>query len=222
MSDARANPPADAVFPDARPVLTVWAAVLAFGVLIAAGWQVGLASYVSVQRTQSPWTYLKAAARYEEEQNWSQAISMLQEAARRDPKSPVPHERIGLIQYQHHSDWAAALAAFDDALRLKSDSLDVRGKYIWSLIHLKRYDDAADFGKQCMDEGFDSPNFPRYTGEALFRAQKYAEALPQLEKSLPGFPNDMLLLERIATCCRETGNTEKLRQFEKRIRSNEG
>lgn len=210
------------VYPDARPVLTLWAAVLGLGLLVAVGWQAGLASYVGVQRTQSPWTYLKAAARYEEEQNWSQAIAMLQEASRRDPKSPVPHERIGLIHYQHRSDWLAAIAAFDDALRLKSDSLDVRGKYIWSLIHLKRFDDAAAFGQRCMDEGLKSPNFPRYTGEALFRANKYAEALPYLEKSLPGFPNDMLLLERIANCYRETGNTDKLGQIEKRIRANEG
>ncbi len=217
MSNAQAT-----VYSDARPVLTVWAAVLAVFVLVAIGWQAGLASYVGVQREQSPWTYLKAAARYEEQQNWGQAIAMLHEAAKRDAKSPVPHERLGLIYYQHRNDWPAALGAFDEALRLKSGSLDVRGKYIWSLIHLKRYDDAAAFGQRCIDEGHQSPNFPRYTGEALFRARKFAAALPHFEKALAGFPSDMLLLERIADCCRETGDTEKLKQIEKRIRANEG
>ena len=210
------------VYSDARPVLTLWAAVLLVGVLVAAGWQAGLASYVGAKRAESPWTYLKAAANYEAQQNWGQAIAMLHEAAKRDAQSPVPHERLGLIYYQHRSDWSAALAAFDAALARNSTSLDLRGKYIWSLIHLKRYDEAAAFGQRCIDEGQTSANFPRYTGEALFRARKFNEALPHLEKALEGFSSDMLLLERVAACLRETGNTEKLKQIEKRIRANEG
>lgn len=218
MSSA-ANTP---LYADARPVLVTWAAVLAFGVLLAAGWQAGLAGYVGAQRASSPWTYLKAAERYESEQNWAQALAMLQEAAKRDPKSPVAYERMGLLLYTQRSDWPNALKAFDEALARKSASLDVRGKYIWSLIHLKRYDEAAAFGQRCIDEGHQSPNFPRYTGEAFYRAGKHALALPHLENALKGFPNDMLLLERLLTCYKAVGDTEKQAKIEARIRSNEG
>lgn len=213
---------ATGIYHDARPLLITWAAALALAVLLALGWQAGLAGYVGVVRENSAWTYLKAAERYESAKNWNGALEMLREAAKRGPESPVPYERIGRILYQERSDWNGALAAFRDALARKSDSLDVRGKTIWSLIHLNRNDDAAAFGKECIAEGLDSPYFPRYTGEAYYRAGKYADAAPYLEQALNGMPGDMLLMERLQVCYKSLGATDKLKVIEKRIHEHEG
>ena len=214
-----AQPP---VYQDARPVLVLWVAALLLGVLIAAGWQVGLAGYVGVQRAESPWTYLKAAEQYETDKNWARALEALQEAARRGPKSPTPYERMGLIHYEKRQDWTAALGMFREALQRGSDSVDARGKTIWSLIHLKRYEEAAAFGQQCIDAGHRSAYFPRYTGEAWFRANAHAKAIPYLETALKDFPTDVLLMERLLACYTKVGDPEKARKMEDRLHAHEG
>lgn len=219
MSTATNDQP---VLQDARPVLVAWAAVLLLGVLLATGWQVGLAGYVGVQRSESPWTYLKAAEQYEADKNWARALEALQEAARRGPGSPVPYERMGFIHYEHRQDWAGALSAFREAIARGSTSLDVRGKIIWSLIHLKRYEDAANFGQQCISEGHTSPYFPRYTGEAWYRGNEQAKAIPFLEKALDDFPTDILLMERLIACYTTVGDMDSARKIEARRRANEG
>jgi len=210
------------VYQDARPVLVGWAALLLLGGLLATGWQAGLAGYVGVQRTESPWTYLKAAERYEADKNWARALEALQEAARRGPKAPDPYERMGFIHYEHRQDWTAALAAYREALARGSDSIDARGKIIWSLIHLKRNTEAAAFGQVCIDEGHSSAYFPRYTGEALFRGNEHAKAIPYLEQALKNFPTDILLMERLLACYTKVGDADNARKMEVRRRANEG
>jgi tetratricopeptide (TPR) repeat protein len=210
------------VYPDARPVLMTWAGVLALVVLLGIGWHVGLAGYVGVLRQDSPWTYLKAAERYSEQKNWVGAMDMLQEAAKRGPDSPVPYERMGIILYQQRGDWAGAIEQFRKALERGSDSLDVRGKTIWTLIHLKQYEDAVTFGQQCIDEGSGSPYFPRFVGEALFRAGEFKRAVPYLEKALDAFPADMLLMERLLASYKELGAESKAARLEKRMHEHEG
>lgn len=219
MSTATEQP---SVYQDARPVLVVWAALLVLGILLAAGWEAGLAGYVGVKRAESPWTYLKAAERYEADKNWARALSALDEAAKRDPASPTPYERMGLIHYEHRQDWAAALTSFREAIARNSTSIDVRGKTIWSLIHLKRYDDAATFGEECMAKGENSPYFPRFTGEAWYRGGQPEKAIPHLEAALKGFPTDILLMERLLSCYTKVGDTDKAQRIEARLRANEG
>jgi len=208
--------------PDARPLLAIWAGVLALGGLLALGAYLALNGYVEHLRMASPWTYLKAAERFESENNFARAIDMLNEAARRAPSSAVPHERAGLILYTHRKDWAGALAAFDHALERGTDSLDVRGKKMWALMHLGRHDEAADFGRACIAEGQTSPNFPRYTAEALFRGGHFEAAAPYFETALRSFPKDLLLLERLRDCYRNADQPEKAAAIEQRIRESEG
>lgn len=213
---------ARALYADARPVLILWAAALAIGVLLAAGWQAGLAGFVSAQRVENPWTYLKAAEDYTTQKNWGRAVEMLQEAAKRGPESPTPYERLGVIYYQQRQDWKGALAAFDEAIKRGSTSLDVRGKSIWALIHLGRYEEAATYGQRCIDEGSDSPNFPRYAGEALYRGGQLPRAIPYLETALKSMPNDSMLMERLLACYKAAGDSEKAKRMEDRLHANEG
>lgn len=194
-----------------------WAALLSLTLILVLCYHVLFSYYAAVLRERSPWTYLKAADECTSRGDWNGAIKKLEAAAARDPKSPVPWERLGALYYNQQKQWEKALQAYRTALELGSQSIDARGKIIWCLIHLKHFDGAADFGKACMDEGYTSPNFPRFVAEAFRRAARHAESIPYFEKALEGFPSDLYLLEMLMQAYEHIGNTQKINELKRRI-----
>jgi tetratricopeptide (TPR) repeat protein len=209
----------DPVFKDPRRVLAKWGILLLAAAGLTVCGNLGLWREVGLLRAASPWTHLKVAERLQEDNRWLDAIHELEIAARHDPASPVAWERIGLIYAGQLQQWDKALQAFQEAIKRGSRTLDVRGKSMWCMIHLKRFDAAAEFGKACIQEGFDSPYFPRFIGEAYRRGGKYAEAIPYIEKALGGFPNDLYLMEQLADAYTRLGDNQKVLEIKKRIDS---
>lgn len=204
------------VFKNPAGKLIAWAGLLAAGFLLAAACSVALSRHVEQMRFDHPWTYLKEAERLEAENNWVGALAMLKEAARRDPVSPEPHERAGLLHY-NHQQWEQALEAYRAALDRGSREADVRGKIVWCLIHLGNYAGAAEFGEACIREGYRFPNMHRYVAEAYRRAGNDQASIPHFEKALEGFPNDLYLMERIVQAYRKTDKPQKADAMQRRI-----
>jgi tetratricopeptide (TPR) repeat protein len=214
---------ARALYADARPVLILWAAALAIGVLLAAGWQAGLAGYVSAQREREPVDLSQGRRRLHDPEELGPRRGNAARSGKTGPESPTSlRTPRPVIYYQQRQDWKGALAAFDEAIKRGSTSLDVRGKSIWALIHLGRYEEAATYGQRCIDEGSDSPNFPRYAGEALYRGGQLPRAIPYLETALKSMPNDSMLMERLLACYKAAGDSEKAKRMEDRLHANEG
>ncbi len=208
-------------FERSRKRLYQWALTIACAACALIAANAALAYRVSVLRERSPWTYLKAAESLKARNNWAGAVQMLEEAANRDPQSPVAWERMGQIQY-NQEQWEKALFAFQNALDRGSRDTDARGKVIWCLIHLRRFDGAAAFAKACIDEGDPSPYLPRYAAEAYRRAGRYAEAIPYLDKALEGFPDDLYLMELLLQCYKHLGNQQKAAEIQQRIERLQG
>jgi len=209
-------------FANPRRLLLRWALAWSLGLALWLGYQLAVHQYVRHVRATSPWTYLRAAANLDANHDWMGALAMLEEAARRDPASPVPYERAGLLYYERGNLYEKALEQYREALQRGSKSVDVRGKIIWCLIHLKRYRAAAEFGEVCIKEGIDSPYFPRFVAEAYRRAEEHAAAIPYWEEALKRFPNDLYLLERLSQSYKAVGETGKAEGLRQRIEAIEG
>lgn len=208
-------------FPNPLKILSLWAGALTIGLLLAAGQMYGLYQHAEALRAASPWSCLKTASRFEAQGNWSGALKMFEEAARRDPTSPIPYERAGLLYYNQQKQWEKALESFRNAIAHGSQDIDVRGKIMWCLIHLRQYDAAVEFGKACVAEGFRSPNFARYIAEAYRRAGKDAESIAYFEEALNGFPGDLYLMERLMQAYRTVGNKERADALQHQIERRE-
>lgn len=205
------------MYPHPRRVLAVWTGALLLAAAAVYAANTALIRRVDVMREQSPWKYLAAAEQLRAQNDWVGAIRMLEEAARRDPHSPLPHERAGFLYYEQGKQWTKALEAFRNALARGSTDPQVRGKAIWCLIHLEHYDAAAELGKKCIEEGDPAPYYPRYVAEAYRHAGKDAESIPYFEQALQGFPNDLYLMERLLQAHRNVGNAAKAEALEQRI-----
>ena len=209
---------AETLYRHPRRALFVWFAVLLLATALVAAGNTALFRHIQVMREESAWTYIKLAQERQDENDWVSAIELLKEAARREPQSPLPHEHAGMIYYDQGTQWEKALQCFLEALEHGSDSVDIRGKTMWSFIHLGRFGDAAEFGIQCIkNEGQTSPNFPRYVAEALRRSGKHAESIPYLKDALKSFPNDMYLLERLAYAHEQAGEDDKAKAIRERM-----
>lgn len=204
------------VFQRPERALFIWGAALGVAIAGALAMHVWFAGYHERLRDASPWTYLKAAEDFEKQNNWIGAVKMLEEAVKRDNTLPLPHERMGRIFYEDRN-WAKALAAFREAIARGSRDENVRGRIMWCLIHLKQYDNATEFGKECIKDGYVEPFFPRYTAEALQRAGKQAESIPYWEDALKATPNDLYLLEHLFAAHEAAGNKERAAVIKKQI-----
>lgn len=211
-----------ATYAHPKRILALWAASLLAGAALVLLFNGLLFRHAAALREASPWTYLQIADRLRAENDWMGAIGMLREAARRDPESPVPWERMGLLYYNNGRQWENALEAYRIALRNGSRDTDARGKIIWCLIHLNRNEGAVEFGKACIEEGYVSPHIQRAVGEALRRASRHNEAVPYLETALKSFPNDTYLIDQLAHSCRLAGDEERAAQLRRRMEDMQG
>ena len=208
----------EALYRHPRRALFTWFSVLLLAMGLVAASNMVFFRRAEVMREESAWTYLKRAEERRHANDWVGAVALLEEAARRDPEWPIPHEQAGMICYSQGGQWEKSLQYFLEALKRGSQSIDIRGKTMWSFIHLERFDDAAEFGIQCIrSEGQTSPDFPRYVAEAFFRGGKFTQSIPYFEDALKGFPNDMYLLEKLTYAYQQTGEQDKAEAIRKRI-----
>jgi tetratricopeptide (TPR) repeat protein len=209
-------------FTHPRRILAAWLALLLAGAALLGLGYAWLARHEARLREGSPWTHLKEAERLKNANRPQAAIAALQRAAELDPASPVPHEEMGRIYYTRQSDWTKAIESYRQALVLGSESIEARGKILWSLIHLGRYQDAAEFGIGCVQQGYEDPEFDRYIAEAYRRAGMHAESIPYFEAAVEAFPGDTLLLERLIQAYTAIGDAEKAAETDRRLQRSEG
>jgi len=204
------------VYANPRRVLGWWCALLAAGVMLVAAYHWALARRVEAMRAVHPWTYLRAAARAAERDDLQDALAQLDRAAQYDPDSPLPYERAGLIHYQL-KQWPEAADAYRKAFERGSRDIGGRGKAIWCLIHLGEFDEAAQFGEDCIEKGLYSPRFYQYVGDAYLRGKKFPESIPYYQKALERFPDDLHLMDRLAHVYENVGDTGKAEAMRRRI-----
>lgn len=205
-----------------RRILALWLALLCAGFAALGAGYGWLIRHERHLREHSPWTHLKEAERLKDANRPQAAIAALRRAADLDPASPVPHEEMGRIFYTRQSDWGKAIEAYRQALVLGSQSVEARGKIIWSLIHLGRFKDAAEFGVLCLQQGYEEPEFRRYIAEAYRRAGMHAESIPYFEEAVEAFPGDTQLLERLVQAYTAVGDADKAADARERLQRSEG
>ena len=173
-----------------------WIMLLVAAVVFAEGFTFSLQSHGRQMREKDYRTYLTKASVFLIQNSYADALAQVEEAVRRAPERPEPYNMAGHVHYQL-KNWERAISAYETAVAKGSEDEGVRLNTIWALVELKRYDDAITEGNKAMAAGFTSATFPRYLAEACWRAGKIADAMPFLEQSLKGFPNDLYLLDHL-------------------------
>ena len=201
---------------DERRALRVWGLLLAVACALVVALNVGLARHARRMRDNDYRTYLAAATDLFQRDDLAGAIAQVQEALRKNPDAPEPHEMAGHVEYRL-KHWDAAMAAYHRAIDKGSVDEGIRLNILWSLIELERHEEAAAFGEQCIAQGLKSPVFRRYIGEALFRAQAFSRAALFFEEALQGYPEDLYLLDHLQETYENIGETEKARAVAARI-----
>jgi tetratricopeptide (TPR) repeat protein len=199
-----------------RLLFPVWAAILAAMLLAGIAYNLGLARYVANVRARDPGADLAAAARLIEQNDALGAFAHLAAAARKAPDSPELYRLRG-DGYFHLKRWEEAFVAYQEAIRRGSRNESMRLKALNALLQLGRRQEAVDFGKRCLAEGFTYRTFPRYIAEAYRALGKHAESVPFYEAALKGYPNDLYLMEHLAQAYRLTGQGDKAEAMQRRI-----
>ena len=113
--------------------------------------------------------------------------------------------------------WQEAIDIYRRAVERGSKALDVRVHTVWALIELKRYDEAAWYGKDALAKGYSHRAMHRYVAEALFRARRLPDSIPHLERALLGFPNDLYLMDHLRQAYTAAGRSEDAKAMTARI-----
>lgn len=204
-----------------KPVIATWAAVLlAIAALVAAIgiWQ---AKYAGELKYSRPETYLTAAEKAMNSGDFDTAMRYWEEGQKRAPDNPYAYKVLGDIHY-NSKQWAKAEEAYRKALELKSRSTGVRTNLLWCLVELGKYSQAVQYGKECIANGDETPEFYRRTAEACFRGKRFSDSVPLYENALKGFPNDLYLMEHLRQACQVIGDYGRAKRLEKEIAQLQG
>jgi len=203
-------------FKNPQTVVLSWALLVAAVFLLTLFSNTLLRGHVAKLREESPWTYMKAARELMAENNMVGALRQLEEAMRRGPDSDKPYVLAGNIHYQNKK-WEQAFDAYKNAIDRGNYDEGVRGRVIWTLIKLRRYEGAVAFSQKSMEEGFESPGFLRHVADAYHYAGKVGESTSFYETALKGFPNDTYLMNRLAEAYAALGKGEEAERLRARI-----
>ncbi|MCX5759627.1 MAG: tetratricopeptide repeat protein [Candidatus Hydrogenedentes bacterium] len=173
-----------------------WITLLMIAVVFAEGVTFSLQVHGRHMREKDYRTYLTKAIAFLSQNSYADALVQAEEAIRRAPERPEPYIMAGHVHYRL-KNWERAISAYETAVAKGSEDEGARLNTTWALVELKRYDDAIAEAKKAMAAGFTSATFPRYLAEACWRAGRIADAIPFLEQSLNGFPNDLYLLDHL-------------------------
>ncbi len=203
-------------YKNTRRVMALWGTslmVLVTGVVII---NVAIASYVDQMRTNDYRAILSMASKYIDSDEFPNALNQAELALRKAPDRPEPWEMLGHIHYRLEN-WPKAVEAFRTAIIKGSEDAGVREIVVWALIEMGEYGEAVDFGQACVAAGIVPPALHRYLAEALFRDQRFTEAIPYLEVALKATPNDLYLLDHLRHACEATGALTKADETRQRI-----
>ena len=197
-------------------VMLLWTTLLVVLGVFTVAINVAMARYAGRDRERRPETYIARAEAAMNERDYTAALRHWEQAHERGPKDDLVFKVLGDIHYnlQH---WTDALDAYKTAIELGSDALGVRMNALWSLVELKRYTEALEFGKLCIGEGITDPDLYRRTAEACFRGGMFAEAIPLYEVAVEGYGNDLYLMEHLCQAYKRVGRTQDAARLTKQI-----
>lgn len=205
-------------FKNPRRVLATWGALLVLGVAAIAVFDFRLATYAADLRANDYRTYLGEAIVLLESKDYLGALQQVERAKELAPDVYEPYAYAGGIYYRTNQ-WALAHANFSQAVEKGDPGVGPRLDIVWSLIELKRFDEAAAFGAKAVEEFPDNAMLPQYTAEALLKASRPAEAIPFLERALGQSENNVYLLDRLARAEEEKGDAAAAAKTRARIES---
>jgi len=196
--------------------MLMWSLLLAVVLVLTVVGNLLTIGYVKASRERDPRMYLEAADQLRRRHDITGALEQLDEAFRLAPNSPLAYKVSGDLHYQL-KQWDRAVEAYKRAIELGSTDQGVRTNTVWSLIEMAQYEQAVEFGRLCIAQGYGHVTLVRYVGEAYFRAGDHAAAIPFLEKVLEKNPNDLYIMERLRQAYKATGNHEQAKATEVRI-----
>jgi len=203
------------LFKNEARVLSRWTGLLLLLGVIAFGVNVAIYQAVQELRANSPWTYVKEGQARLAAKDPEGALELFEYAASLDDASPLPWEHIGLLHYER-KEFAKSAKAYEEAFARDSQSTDAHGKALWAYIHTKRYDDAIALGYKSMEAGLATPEFPRWIGDAYYRAKRFEECIPHFEQALRE-QEDLHVMSKLASAYEKTGRIKQAEAMRQRI-----
>jgi Tfp pilus assembly protein PilF len=199
-----------------RQVLGTWALSLVLVAVVVGALNAALLRHAEARRARDYRVPLAAAIDRMQQQDLVGAKQFLDEAVRIAPDAPDAHATMGYFHYRRKS-WRDAVASCSRAVSLGDKTPGTWVNLVWSLIELKRYDDALAVGRRAAEAGVSAPALDRYLAEANFRSGRHADAIRYYRDALTHYPDDLYLLERLKEACRTTGNHAEADRIEARI-----
>jgi len=191
-----------------NPRYILWALLLL--ILVAGGVAANVALHRQVERwrDRNPAFHWAEADRMIAERDYVGAKLESDRALALAPERPEPHEVSGRLHYALQQ-WDQAFAAYRRAIALGGRNPFLHGRALWCLVHLGRYEEAAELGVAALEEGVEAPNLRRYIGDAYRRAGKAGQAIPFYEAALLETPNNLDLMNHLAAAYRVAGLNKK-------------
>ncbi|NIA12928.1 MAG: tetratricopeptide repeat protein [Nitrospiraceae bacterium] len=197
-------------------IMLLWAAMLVVLGAFTVAVNIAMARYAERERERRPETYIALAEAAMNEHDYGAALRHWEQARLRGPEDPFVYKVLGDIHYnlQH---WKEALKAYKTSIELGSDAQGVRMNALWSMVELKRYTEALEFGKLCIDDGIIDPDLYRRTAEACFRGGMFEEAIPLYEMAMETYGDDLYLMEHLRQAYEQVGRTQDAARLSKQI-----
>jgi len=200
-----------------RRILRLWAGLVAAGFIVVALSNVPVLGHVERLRSQNYYTYVVAAHKAMQRNDFVNAFQQLDTAfALAPPDEPTPHKVAGDF-YCAMRKWDQAVEEYLKAIELGDQETDVRLNVVWALVKLGRYPEAIELAKRTIHAGYAHPGLARSMAEAYTRAGDHAGAIPYIEEALKGYPNDFYLLEQLRDAYQKTGDRERAEAVSARL-----
>lgn len=196
-------------------VIAAWAMVLMLMLVAGVASNRLLYAYVDGVRATDPNPALSRAEDFMAQSRFLEALEQIDAAQKQAPE----HPRVWKVRgdfYFRREEFRRAAEAYERALQHGWSGTSVPVNYVWSLIRLELYEEAAHWGKGFMKQ-HDTPLLPRYVAEAYLRQGNRIDAIPYLERALAGTGDDTYLMSNLVSSYLAAGRAEDARKTEARL-----